>query len=144
MMVVLMHLLGKFMFVKKLRRDGEPTGNHKLHDNAKFRQMFLYGDGLSKNNWVQCFTRILKQISQYGRKKYAENLLCAYQRVVVQKGLFHQLMHQSVVICIIYFPGFLQSLQVALGIKQVNVDPIKDKFQEHERFLNKTYLVCYK
>ncbi len=60
----------------------------------------------------------------------------------MQKGLFHQGMHQTALIFVIYYGGFLQAIQVELGVKQVMGDSLKGSFQDHERFLVKTYLAC--
>jgi len=54
--------------------------------------------------------RLAHQLTQLGQKKHVECLMKAYKRIVVQKGLFHQGMHQVCVIYSLYYGGFLQCL----------------------------------
>lgn len=51
-------------------------------------------------------------------------------------------MHQCEVIFTVYYPAFLQPLQVELGIEGLSGEPIKGKFQAHENFQMKTHHAC--
>ena len=77
-----------------------------------------------------------------GTKKIVANIMNALDRVLIQKGLFHQGMHQIAVIYTVYYGGFMQAIQVALGVKRVIGDSVGGKCQDHERFLIKVYLSC--
>jgi len=35
MMMVMIHLLEQFALIEEIDKDGEPTGNHRLHENAR-------------------------------------------------------------------------------------------------------------
>jgi hypothetical protein len=59
--------------------------------------------------------------------------------VVIQKGQFHQLIHQLVAIYSQFYGGFMQAMQVANGIKRVNGDPVKGGYQCHHHFAIKLY-----
>jgi len=62
--------------------------------------------------------------------------------MIMQKGLFHQLMHQASVIYKKYYGGFMQALQVELGVKRVTGQPKKKLFQDHDQHLLKLYRGC--
>jgi hypothetical protein len=53
---------------------------------------------------------------QMGRKS-AKNVLEAYNKILPQKGIFHQLVHQTDVVFKIFHGDFLQAIQVAIGKK---------------------------
>ena len=53
----------------------------------------LYGDALSVSLHGKVYDKILRRITQLGNRDYIETLLSAQDRVVIQKGQFHQLMH---------------------------------------------------
>ena len=142
MMMVVNHLLEEFGLTEEIIVNGEKTGNYRLLENALNRLVFLYGDALTVSNWNHCFMRLAHQLTQLGQKKHVECLMKAYKRIVVQKGLFHQGMHQVCVIYSLYYGGFLQCLQVALARKRITGEPIKGRFQDHEIFLITTYLAC--
>ena len=52
--------------------------------------------------------QLAQQMTQFGGKC----LLNAYQRIIIQKGLFHQGMHQTAVIFTVYYGEFLQPIQL--------------------------------
>jgi hypothetical protein len=117
------------------------TGEYNLHANTNERIVLLYGDGLSISNWGHCYMQLFTQMCQQGRKKSAKSVLEAYNRILPQKGLFHQLMHQTDVVFKIFYGGFLQPIQVAIGEKRVSGMVIKN-YKTHENFMIKTYLSC--
>jgi hypothetical protein len=69
-------------------------------------------------------------------------LLDAHSAVEMQKGHFHQQMHQLSVIYTLFYGGFMQPFQVSNGVKQVNGNPVKERFQDHERFAIKLFKAC--
>ena len=141
-MMVANHLLEEFGLTEEIMSQGKNTGNYKLVDTALQRLVFLYGDALTVSNWNHCFMRLAQQLSQYGQRNHVESLMKAYQRIFVQKGLFHQGMHQVAVIYTLYYGAFLQCIQVALARKRITGEPIKGRFQDHEIFMRMTYLAC--
>ena len=58
---------------------------------------------------------------------------------MIQSGLFHHAMHQCDAIYTVCYGGFLQPLQVEIGIKRVAGTPTKGKFKEHEDHMLKCY-----
>ena len=128
MMMVVTHLLEEFGLTEEIIVCGEKTGNYCLLDSALNRLVFMYGDALTISNWNHCFMRLAHQLTRLGQKKHVEYLMKAYKRIVIQKGLFHQGMHQVSVIYTLYYGGLLQCLQVALARKHINGEPIKGGF----------------
>ena len=59
--------------------------------------------------------------------------MAAHKRTFMQKGLFHQGIHQAAAIYTVYCRGFPQALQVALGEKRVTGDLVKGGFQDHDK-----------
>jgi hypothetical protein len=66
-----------------------------------------------------------------------ETLLSAQEHIVIQKGQFHQQIHQLGAIYAQFYGCFMQLFQVANGVKQVNGNPVKGGFQCHEQFAKK-------
>ena len=123
-MLVCHHLLEQFRMTTEVKKDGEPTGNYDLHKNALERLICLYGDALSVANWNQCYPIFMGQMSQPVRQKFIKKITKAFDMILLQKGLFHQGMHQTAVIYTGYCGGFLQPIQVALGVKRVIGDSV--------------------
>ena len=98
------------------------------------RVLFLYGDALTAALHDSIYDRTLRQITQLGNREYIEILLAAHERIVIQKGQFHQLMHQLGCIYTQFYGGFMQAMQVGNGVKQVNGDPVKGGYQTHHLF----------
>ena len=142
MMMVVNHLLEEFGLTQEITVRGEKTGIFRLLGSALKRLVFMCGDALTVSNWNHCFMRLAHQLTQLGQRKHVECLMKAYKRVVIQKGLFHQGMHQVCVVYSLYYGGFLQCLQVALGRKRITGEPTKGRFQDHEIFMTLTHLAC--
>ena len=142
MMMVSTHLLEQFGLIEEIEKNGVRTGNYNIHPTTKKRLIFMYGDALSVVNWTACYYRIAQQLSTVGRKKYVENILASYERIIIQKGLFHQRMHQADAIFTVYYGAFLQAVQVSIGDKRVTGNPVKGGFQDHDLFLLKVYHSC--
>jgi hypothetical protein len=115
------------------------NGKYLLGDNAKKWIIYLYGDTLLVNLHTTLYNKILPQITKLGNQEYVETLLSAQDCIFIQKGHFHQLMHQLQAIYTQFYGGFLQAMQVANGVKRVNWDPVKGEFQTHEQFSKKCY-----
>jgi hypothetical protein len=115
------------------------NGKHLLGDNTKKQITYLYGDALLMNFHTALYDKILHQITQLCNQEYVETLLSAQECIFIQKGHFHQLMHQLQAIYTQFYGGFLQAMQVANGVKRVNGDPVKGGFQTHEQFSMKCY-----
>ena len=94
------------------------------------------------SNYTKVPLKIARKLTSIGNEEYVGSLLEAHNSVVMQKGLFHQLMHQAAVIYIIFYGGFIQAMQVANGVKRVTGDPVKGNYQDHDRFLCKLYKAC--
>ena len=69
----------------------EDNGKYSLGENAAQRVLFLYGDALTAALHDAIYDRTLCQITQLGNREYIEILLAAHDRIVIQKGQFHQL-----------------------------------------------------
>jgi hypothetical protein len=121
------------------KRDG---GLFDLGPNATKRCVFLYGDALSISLHSSLHDKILRQITRLGNENYVKILLAAQSRLFVQKGAFHQLMHQLAAIYKQYYGGFMQPFQADNQVKRVNGDPIKGGYQSHEQFARKLYNAC--
>jgi hypothetical protein len=78
-----------------------------------------------------------------GKEEYVKVLLNALGRIFMTKGLFHQMMHQTMVIYDLFYGAFLQALQVHGGVKRVTGNPLKGNFQSHEKFLLKVLRACH-
>ncbi len=115
------------------------NGKYCLGDNAKKWIIYLYRDALLMNLHTTLYNKILQQITQLGNQEFVEMLLSAQDHIFIQKGQFHQLMHQLQTIYTQFYGGFLQAMQVANGVKRVNGDPVKCGFQTHEQFSMKCY-----
>jgi hypothetical protein len=115
---------------------------YSITDNAAKRYVFLYGDALSVSLHGKVYDKILRRITQLGNRDYIETLLSAQDRVVIQKGQFHQLMHHLGTVYTQFYGGFLQVMQVSNGVKRVNGDPVKGGFQTHHHFAKKVYNAC--
>jgi hypothetical protein len=132
--VALLEILG---LLKK-----EPNGKFSLGPNAKQRIVFMHGDALSVSLYGNIYDKILCNIMQLGKEKYVRTLLDAQERIFIQKGHFHQLMHYLGAIYTQFYGAFMQPFQVANGVKRVTGDPVKNGFQCHERFADKMYNAC--
>ena len=122
------------------RLDG--SGNFDLGPNVKMRHVFLYGDALSVSLYGSLYDKILRQITQLGNEEYIKILLDAQSRIFVQKGAFHQLMHQLAAIYSQFYGGFMQAFQADSRVKRVSGKPLKDGFQCHHHFAVKLYNAC--
>jgi hypothetical protein len=112
----------------------EEKGKYSLSKDAKERVVFMYGDALTVSLHGLIYNRTLQQITQLSNREYIEILLAAQDRIVIQKGQFHQLMHLLGSIYSQFFGGFVQPLHVANSVKRVNRDPVKGGFQAHHFF----------
>jgi hypothetical protein len=110
--------------------------------NAKTRKLFLYEDGLLVVAHNKLHDTIYRQQSRLENERYVKTLFNAHESVLIQKGHFHQQMHQLGVVYTMFYGGFMQPLQVANGIKRVMGDPLKGKFKDHERFAVKLFKAC--
>ena len=117
----------------------EEHGKYSLGDRAQQRLICVDGDALTVRLHGAIYDRTLRQITQLGNRKYIDVLLAAHDRVVIQKGQFHQLMHQLGAIYSQFYGGFIQAMQVANGVKRINGDPVKGGYQAHELFAVRIY-----
>ncbi len=109
-----------------------PSGNIKSGLNIGKRKLFLYGDVMTVNNWKRTYSIIFNMYAQLGNETYVKALLDAYDSIFIQRGFFHQSMHQLGVIYSIFFGGFMQAILVGVGDKSIAGDPVKRNFQKHE------------
>ena len=79
---------------------------------------------------------------QLGNKAYVHTLLEAQERIFIQKGHFHQLMHHLGGIYTQFYGAFMQPFQVSNRVKRVTGDPVKNGFQCHDNFAVKLYTAC--
>ena len=127
----------KLGFLNKL-----DDGEFGLDINALKRRATMYGDALSCITHGNSKLVIAKKGTVPGNEKLVDDLLGAHSRIVMQKGLFHQLMHQSAVVYIKYYGSFMQAMQVLLSVKRVKGDPVKSNYQDHDKFQLKLYRAC--
>jgi hypothetical protein len=83
--------------------------------NVGKRKVFMYGDALTVVNWKRTYDIIFNKYAQLGNENYVRTLLDAYDSVYIQRGYFHQSMHQLGVIYGIFFGGFMQPILVGVG-----------------------------
>ena len=72
-------------------------GEFGLDINTMKRCILVYGDALSCVTHGNLKLVITKKGTAPGNKQMVSDLLDAHSRIIMQKGLFHQLMHQSAV-----------------------------------------------
>ena len=77
---------------------------------------------------VHCFIQFSHKMTICGNHKSVKNILNAFEWVIIQNGRFHHSIHHSAVNFTVYYPSFLQALQVELGVKWVNRD-LKETFK---------------
>ena len=73
-------------------------GEFGLDAKALKRTVFMYGDALSCVTHANSKLVMAKKGTVPGNEKLVSDLLGAHSRIIMQKGLFHQLMHQCAVI----------------------------------------------
>ena len=106
--------------------------------DALKRRALVHGDALSCVTHKNSKLAIARKGTVPGNEKLVKDLLGAHSRVIIQKGQFHRLMHQSVVMYTKYDGGFMQPMQVELGKKRVCGDPTKN-FQDHNKHQMELY-----
>ena len=116
-----------------------PSGEFELDVNAMERKVAMHGDALSCITHTNSKVAIAKKGTVPGNERLVNDLLGAHSRIDMQKGLFHQLMHQCAVIYIKFYGGFMQPMQVALAKKRVKGDPVKSNFQDHDKHQMELY-----
>jgi hypothetical protein len=136
-MLTNIHLLEILGMIKKA-----PNCLFSLDPNALKRIVFMYGDVLSVSLYSTLYDKILKSITHLGNKKYVQTLLEVQERIFVQKGHFHQLMHHLGGIYTQFYGAFMQPFQVANGVKRVTGDPVKNGFQCNDNFAKKLNSAC--
>ena len=119
--------------------DKLPSGGFGLDVNAMKRKVAMHGDALSCITHTNSKIAIAKKGTVPGNERLVNDLLGAHSRIDMQKGLFHQLMHQCAVVYIKYYGGFMQPMQVALAKKRVKGDPVKSHFQDHDKHQMELY-----
>ena len=93
---------GKLGFLNKLE-----GGEFGLDVNALKWRATVYGDALLCVTHRNSKLVIAKRGTVPGNDKLVHDLLGAHSRIVTQKGLFHQFMHQSAVVYIKYYGAFM-------------------------------------
>ena len=93
-------------------------------------------------NAFEADNEIARKLTSIGRKDYVYTFLKANLCIFIQKGHFHQLIHQVGVIYTLFYGGFMPPMQLANGAKRVTGDPVKSNFQDNEQFILKLYKVC--
>ena len=119
-----------------------PSGNIRRGLNIGKQKFYLFGDVMTTNNWKHCYGIIFNKYAQLGNEAYVKCLLDAYDSIFIQRGYFHQSMHQLGVIYSIFFGGFMQAILVGVGDKRIEGDPVKRNFQKHENFAIKLFKSC--
>ena len=76
-------------------------------NNAENRKIFLYGDALSVSTHSKLRLRIARKLTDIGSEEYVDTFLKANSCIFMQKGQFHQLMHQAGVIYTLFYGGFM-------------------------------------
>ena len=106
------------------------------HPNAKRRKMNLHLDGLSARNFRKLPFNLTSKLTETGSSKYVMAMIISLTQITVQNDYFHETrMHRQDCIWRSKYGCFLQALQVLLGWKRINGDPVKSRMQEHELFL---------
>ena len=122
--------------------DKTENGQYTLDENTPRRKVFVYGDALSVATYSRLKMMIHRKSTQLGSEQYVNTLLSAHNATIMQKGHFHQLMHQAAAIYKQCYELFMLPMQIANGVKRVVGDPVKGSFQDHERFMLKLYKAC--
>ena len=85
---------------------------YALDENTNGRKVFLYGDALSMSNYSKLYKQIHRKLTGIENKEYVDTLLSAHDTIFMRKGYFHQLMHQPVVVYMLFYGYFIQPMQV--------------------------------
>jgi len=117
-------------------------GEFGLDVSAMKRKAFVHGDALSCITHANSKFAIAKRGTVPGNEELVKDLLGAHSCTIMQKGVFHQLMHQASVIYTKFYGGFMQALQIELAVKRVVGTPEKIHFQDHEKYMRKLYRGC--
>jgi hypothetical protein len=113
-----------------------------LQENATHRKVFMHGDGLTVSNYKRLEYKVARRSTEIGREDYVSTHLTALRRVMMQKGLFHELMHHAEAIYKLYYGGFLQAMQAHNAVKKVTGEPSKNHYQQHDKFLDLCKTSC--
>ena len=100
------------------------NGRYSLDDNTAQRKVFVHGDALSVATYSRLKMMIHRKLTQLGSEEYVKTLLSAHDATIMQKGHFHQLMHQAAAIYKQCYEGFMLPMQIANGVKRVIGDPV--------------------
>ena len=111
-------------------------GKSTLGFNTRSRRIYLYVDALSARNW-RCLRRNLcMKLTEIGTADRIVPMIISLGRYVVQHDVLHETrFHKQDVIYKLMYGSFLQPIQVHLGVKGLNGDPVKRGVQKHENLL---------
>jgi len=102
------------------------NGTTKLLPNAKRRKINLYEDGSTARNFRKLRYNLTRKLTEMGSLRYIKPMIDALDQITCQHDLFHETrMHRNDSIWRSKYGCFSQSLQVLLGWKRINGDPIK-------------------
>jgi len=112
------------------------NGTTKLLPNAKRRKINLHVDGLTAQNFRKLRYNMTRKLTELGASKYIKPMIEALDQITCQHDIFCETrMHRNDCIWRSKYSCFLSALQVLLGWKRINGDPVQSRMQEHELFL---------
>jgi hypothetical protein len=114
----------------------DENGKSTLGFNTRSRCIYLYVDALSARNWRCLRKNLYMKLTEIGTADRIVPMMIALGRFVVQHGVLHETrFHKQDVIYRLMYGSFFQPIQVHLGVKGLNGDPVKRGVQKHENLL---------
>ena len=111
-------------------------GKGKLFSNTTDRRIYLYVNALSSRNWRSLRRNLCTKLTEIGMAEMIVPLIVSLGRFIVQHDVLHETcFHKQDVIYRLMYGSFLQPIQVHLGIKGLNSDPVKRVVQKHKNML---------
>jgi hypothetical protein len=108
-------------------------GSYKLAKDISSRTLIMYGDGLSCERFRNCKERLIEQQGNFSA--HYENvtvLLTALQKVYMLPGDLHGgRFHTLRPVYSLFYGGFLQPIQLALGYKRISNKKVEKHLNRH-------------
>eukprot|EP00984_Skeletonema_dohrnii_P009331 scaffold3571_cov78-Skeletonema_dohrnii-CCMP3373.AAC.3 len=105
-------------------------------ENSDKRRINLGVDALSARNFRELEYTLSRKLGEVGASPYVKAMIDSLSQITVENDYLHETrFHRLDCIYRLYYGAFLQPLQVHLGWKKINGDPVKNKIQPHEQFM---------
>eukprot|EP00986_Skeletonema_menzelii_P013053 scaffold7400_cov122-Skeletonema_menzelii.AAC.2 len=100
------------------------------------RRINLCVDALSARNFRELEYNLTRKLGEMGASPYVKAMIDVLHCITIEHDYLHETrFHRLDCIYMLYYGAFLQPLQIHLGWKNINGDPVKNKIQPHEQFM---------